>query len=67
MAAGVGGVGGVRRRGGKGDGEVGGGVGRATAYTQQQLSALHFISQIIKDDYRLPFQEIIILWSHQTH
>ncbi len=29
--------------------------GRAAAYTQQQLSALHFISQIIKDDYHLPF------------
>jgi hypothetical protein len=39
-------VGGVRG-GGRGDG--GGGVGG------QQLSTLHFISQIIKDDYRLPF------------
>ncbi len=37
-------MGGVRGRGGKGDGGEG-----------QQLSALHFISQIIKDDYRLPF------------
>ncbi len=40
---GVGGVGGVR-----GGGEMGGGGG-------QQLSTLHFISQIIKDDYCLPF------------
>ncbi len=41
-----------REGGGRGDG--GGGGGRAAAYTWQ-LSALHFISQIIKDDYRLPF------------
>ncbi len=27
-----------------------------------QLSALHFVSQIIKDDYCLPFLQIIILW-----
>jgi hypothetical protein len=26
------------------------GVGRAAAYIRQQLSALHYISQIIKDD-----------------
>ncbi len=37
------------------EGGRGGGGGRAAAYTPQQLSALHFISQIIKDDYRLPF------------
>ncbi len=47
-------MGGVRGRGGRGDGG-GGGLGG------QQLSALHFINQIIKDDYRVPFQEIIIL------
>jgi hypothetical protein len=49
-------VGGVRGREGRGDrGGGGGGGGRAAAYTGQQLSSLHFISQIIKDDYRLPF------------
>ncbi len=48
-------------------GEVGvgwGGVGwggRAAAYTWQQLSALDLISQTIKDDFRLPLKEIIIL------
>jgi hypothetical protein len=49
----VGEGGGLRGRGGGGgEGEVGG----------QQLSALHIISQIIKDDYRILFLEIIILW-----
>jgi hypothetical protein len=49
-------VGGVKGRGGKGDGEGGGGGCEfcSILYTQQ-LSALHFISQIIKGDYRLPF------------
>ncbi len=45
-------MGGVRggREGRWGEGgEMGGSVGG------QQLSTLHFISQIIKDDYRLPF------------
>jgi hypothetical protein len=47
---------GVTGRGGRGDGGGGGWVGgRAAGDTQQQLNALHFISQIIKDDYRLPF------------
>jgi hypothetical protein len=41
-------------RGGR-EGRWGWGGGRAAAYTQQRLSALHFISQIIKDDYCLPF------------
>jgi hypothetical protein len=41
----MGGGGGRGRRGDGGEGGLGG----------QQLSALHFISQIIKDDYRLPF------------
>jgi hypothetical protein len=35
------------------EGEVGGGGGWAAEYTGQQLSTFHFISQIIKDDYRL--------------
>ncbi len=50
-------VGGLRGRGGRGDGGGRGGwVGcRAAGDTQQQPSALHLISQIIKDDYRLPF------------
>ncbi len=50
-------MGGVRRRGGKGDGGGGGGGWEFSSkmYTQQQLSALYFISQIIKDDYRLLF------------
>ncbi len=47
----------------RGRGGGGGGGGRAAAYTWQQLSAIHFISQIIKDNYRLPFQAIIILCS----
>jgi hypothetical protein len=42
-------MGGVRGRGGRGDWGEGGGLGG------QQLSTLHFISQIIKDGYRLPF------------
>ncbi len=42
-------MGGVRVRGG------GGWEFSSILYTQQQLSALDFISQIIKDDYRLPF------------
>jgi hypothetical protein len=50
-------VGGVRGRGGRSEregrwGRWGG--GRAAAYTGQQLIALHFISQIIRDDYCLP-------------
>ncbi len=49
----MGGLGGVRGRGDGEMGEVGG--GRAAAYIGQQLSALHFISQIIKDDYFLPY------------
>jgi hypothetical protein len=40
---------GGREYGGEGGEMGGGGVG------WQQLSTLHFISQIIKDDYRLPF------------
>jgi hypothetical protein len=44
-------VGGVRG-GGRGDGGEGGEMGGVGG---QQLSTLHFISQIIKDDYRLPF------------
>ncbi len=50
------GVGGVRGRGDGGGGGWGRGVGAvggsAAAYRQQQLNALHFVSQIIKDDYR---------------
>jgi hypothetical protein len=47
---------GLRWREGRGGevGEVGVG-GRAAANTSQQLNALHFISEIIKDDYRLMF------------
>ncbi len=44
-------MGGVRG-GGRGDGGEGGEMGGVGG---QQLSTLHFISQIIKDDYRLPF------------
>jgi hypothetical protein len=33
------------------------GGGRAAAYTGQQLIALHFISQIIRDDYCLPIRD----------
>jgi hypothetical protein len=51
-----------RRGGGEVDGRWRGGGGWVAAYTQQQLSALHFISQIIKDDNCIPFLEIIILW-----
>jgi hypothetical protein len=42
-------------------GEVGGGWEFSSILYTQQLSTFHFISQIIKDDYRLPFLEIIIL------
>jgi hypothetical protein len=36
--------------------ELGGGEGGQVGWVAgQQLSNLHFISQIIKDDYRLPF------------
>jgi hypothetical protein len=45
-------VGGMR--GGEG-GEMGGGRGYGGGVGGQQLSTLHFISQIIKDDYRLTF------------
>ncbi len=38
-------MGGVRERGGRGDGGEGGGLGGLGG---QQLSALHFISQMIK-------------------
>ncbi len=52
-------MGGVRGRGERGEGGDGGGGGwlgfSSILYTPQQLSALHFISQIIKDDYHLPF------------
>jgi hypothetical protein len=53
----VGGLDGVRGRGGRGGrGDGGGGGGwEAATYTRQQLSILHFISQTIKEDYRLPF------------
>ncbi len=43
-----------------------GGGGRAAAHTWQQLSALYFICDIIKDDYRLPFWKIIMLWYTPT-
>jgi hypothetical protein len=49
----VGGVGGGGR-GGRGGRSEGGGRGRGDV-GGQQLSTLYFISQIIKDDYRLPF------------
>jgi hypothetical protein len=59
----VGGVGGIGEVGGVGRvGGVRGEGGEMGCMGGQQLSTLHFISQIIKDDYRLPFQEIIILW-----
>ncbi len=45
--------GGRSEKNGRGGGWGGG--GRAAAYTWQQLSALYFISEIIKDDYRLSF------------
>jgi hypothetical protein len=57
-----GGRGGRSEREGR-EGRWEGDNGRAAAYTWQLLSALHFSSQIIKDDYRLPFLEIIISWT----